>query len=259
MKQILRAKTAIVGIHRNLLVCDRIYCELLNDNKTWRITLEFDNLLSVERINFLTSSIRKYLQEEIGTEECKFSVIYRNSILDGLNNILIAEYFEEAIRVLSTVKREITIIRKYPFELVTNEIMISVGTEMEKAVVDAQCKLIKKFFNNYGLIEIEFFVEISDDGTDFKAEHEKELQILENHNIAIGEENYKRMQLDAVSNTTGNTYNGFYKNNIAGPHEQLLYHCRETDVNHGRKRFFVRFESKLKLQFQETVSSYNDC
>ena len=117
---------------------------LLNDNKTWRITLEFDNLLSVERINFLTSSIRKYLQEEIGTEECKFSVIYRNSILDGLNNILIAEYFEEAIRVLSTVKREITIIRKYPFELVTNEIMISVGTEMEKAVVDAQCKLIKK-------------------------------------------------------------------------------------------------------------------
>lgn len=33
MKQILRAKTAIVGIHRNLLVCDRIYCELINDNK----------------------------------------------------------------------------------------------------------------------------------------------------------------------------------------------------------------------------------
>lgn len=34
MKQILRSKTAITGLHRDLLVCDRIYCELLNDNKS---------------------------------------------------------------------------------------------------------------------------------------------------------------------------------------------------------------------------------
>ena len=50
MKQILRAKTAIVGIHRNLLVCDRIYCELLNDNKT-----SAKKLMTSELQNFMKS------------------------------------------------------------------------------------------------------------------------------------------------------------------------------------------------------------
>lgn len=50
MKQILRAKTAIVGIHRDLLVCDRIYCELLNDNKT-----SAKKLMSPELQNFMKS------------------------------------------------------------------------------------------------------------------------------------------------------------------------------------------------------------
>ena len=50
MKQVLRAKTAIVGIHRNLLVCDRIYCELLNDNK-----LTAKKLMSNELKNFIKS------------------------------------------------------------------------------------------------------------------------------------------------------------------------------------------------------------
>jgi hypothetical protein len=50
MKQILRAKTAIVGIHRNLLVCDRIYCELLNDNKT-----AAKKLMTSELKNFMNS------------------------------------------------------------------------------------------------------------------------------------------------------------------------------------------------------------
>lgn len=50
MKQILRAKTAIVGIHRNLLVCDRIYCELLNDNKT-----AAKKLMTNELKNFINS------------------------------------------------------------------------------------------------------------------------------------------------------------------------------------------------------------
>lgn len=50
MKQILRAKTAIVGIHRNLLVCDRIYCELLNDNKT-----NAKKLMTSELKNFIKS------------------------------------------------------------------------------------------------------------------------------------------------------------------------------------------------------------
>lgn len=185
---------------------------LLSDNKTWRITLEFENLLPVSKLSFLTNSIKNYLIEEIGAEECKFTVLYRNSVLEGNNSILINEYFDAAIEVLSTVKREVSIIKKYPFELVANEYIINVGTEMEIAVINNICKLIKKYFVNFGLCEIDFFVQIAEDGTDFKAEREKEVQILENHNIAIGEENYKRIQLDAKTNTTGNTYTGFYKN-----------------------------------------------
>ena len=35
--------------------------KLLEDNKTWRVTLEFDSLLTVERVNSLTSGIKQYL------------------------------------------------------------------------------------------------------------------------------------------------------------------------------------------------------
>lgn len=50
MKQILRAKTAIVGIHRNLLVCDRVYCELITDNKNLA-----KKLMTPELKNFMKS------------------------------------------------------------------------------------------------------------------------------------------------------------------------------------------------------------
>ena len=186
--------------------------ELLEDNKTWRVTLEFDSLLTVERVNSLTSGIKQYLVDEIGALECKFTINYRNSILDGLNNLTICDYFEEAIKVLSTVKREITIIKKYTYEFVADEITINVGTDIEKSVVEALCKLIKKYFNNYGLNEIKLSVEIGKEKTDFKAEHEKQLQILENHNVAVGLENYKRIQLDAQTNKTDTTFTGYYKN-----------------------------------------------
>ena len=46
--------------------------ELLHDNKTWRITLQFDNLLTVECMNFLSSRIVQYMCEEIGECKCKF-------------------------------------------------------------------------------------------------------------------------------------------------------------------------------------------
>ena len=82
--------------------------ELLHDNKTWRITLQFDNLLTVECMNFLSSRIVQYMCEEIGECKCKFTFKYRNSTLDAK---MVEEYLDEGIRVLSSVKREITIIR----------------------------------------------------------------------------------------------------------------------------------------------------
>ena len=123
--------------------------KLLEDNKIWRVTLEFDNLLTVERVNSLTNAIKQLLVDEISALECKFTINYRNSILDGLNNLTICNYFEEAIKVLSSVKREITIIKKYTYEFVADEITINVGTDIEKSVVEALCKLIKKYFRNF--------------------------------------------------------------------------------------------------------------
>lgn len=50
MKHILRSKTSINGINRNLLVCDRIYCEILNNN-----TLSAKKLLTNEIKDFMNS------------------------------------------------------------------------------------------------------------------------------------------------------------------------------------------------------------
>ena len=183
--------------------------ELLHDNKTWRITLQFDNLLTVECMNFLSSRIVQYMCEEIGECKCKFTFKYRNSTIDAK---MVEEYLDEGIRVLSSVKREMTIINKYPHEIVADEIIYYAATETEKSLVTAQCGLISKFFQNYGLENISFKCEISKDEVDFKAVHEKELQILENHNIAVGLENYKRIQVDANASKAETSYKGYYKN-----------------------------------------------
>lgn len=72
MKQILRAKTAIIGIHRNLLVCDRIYCELLNDNKS-----SAKKLMTEELKNFM-NSMKNY--PSIIRTNYVYSLLYENDI-----------------------------------------------------------------------------------------------------------------------------------------------------------------------------------
>ena len=71
--------------------------KLINDSNTWRITLEFENLLPLEKIKFLTTEIKNYLVDNIGFEDVKFSIQYRT--LTNNDNLLY-EYFDDAIEVL---------------------------------------------------------------------------------------------------------------------------------------------------------------
>ena len=131
-----------VSIESGILVSRK----LLSDNSTWRITLEFENLLPLEKIKFLTTEIKKYLVDNIGFEDVKFTIQYRT--LTNNDNLLY-EYFDDALEVLKEVRREILIIKKYPFKISNNEIRFTVATDVEKRVVESQCKIIGKYFANY--------------------------------------------------------------------------------------------------------------
>ena len=50
MKKLLRSKTSIIGLHRNLLVCDRIFCELILDEKQ-----KANKLMTTELNNFMNT------------------------------------------------------------------------------------------------------------------------------------------------------------------------------------------------------------
>lgn len=45
MEEFISSNNAIVGLHRNLLVCDRIYCELIGENRKEKIDEMFDDSL----------------------------------------------------------------------------------------------------------------------------------------------------------------------------------------------------------------------
>ena len=47
--QLLSMDTAIISIHRCLLICDRLYCELIGDNKETKI----HKLLTIEQVRFM--------------------------------------------------------------------------------------------------------------------------------------------------------------------------------------------------------------
>ena len=184
--------------------------KLLSDNNTWRITLEFENLLPLEKIKFLTTEIKNYLVDNIGFEDVKFSIQYRTLTN---NDVLLYEYFDDAIEVLKEVRREILIIKKYPYKISNNEIKFTVATDVEKRVVESQCKIISKYFTNYGMTNVLFTIEIGEEQVDYKALHEQQFDIVENKNSAISMEEYKKRQLDAKSNTEVTEYKGYKRNN----------------------------------------------
>ena len=107
--------------------------ELLKDNKTWRLTLEFDSLLPCNKVNSLMASIKNYMFNNLNAIDCKFTFCYRDkTIVDDL----IEEYFHDGIRVLSTVRKEILILERYKVMIFNNEIRLFVFNDAEQKVVD---------------------------------------------------------------------------------------------------------------------------
>ena len=110
MKQILRSKTAIVGIHRNLLVCDRIYCELLNNNKA-----SAKKLMTPELQNFMNSM--KNFPSVIRTNYA-YALLYEDNI-DKANT-----YKKQFIEVGKTYP--------YPSDIRSEKELIDIITNLNK-------------------------------------------------------------------------------------------------------------------------------
>lgn len=51
MEELLQTDTAMVGLHRGLIICDRIYCELIGENRQDQL----DGLLNKQQVTFMKS------------------------------------------------------------------------------------------------------------------------------------------------------------------------------------------------------------
>ncbi len=180
--------------------------ELLKDNKTWRLTLEFDSLLPCNKVNSLMASIKNYMFNNLNAIDCKFTFCYRDkTIVDDL----IEEYFHDGIRVLSTVRKEILILERYKVMIFNNEIRLFVFNDAEQKVVDYEFYYLLKYFKNYGLDNVTLKTIISDKEVDIKAQHESEFSVAQSLNTAKSLEEYQRKMAEAETNNSKIEYKGY--------------------------------------------------
>lgn len=183
---------------------------LLKDNKSWRITLSFEKLISQKQLAYLMQEIKAYLINEIGAADCRFTIVYRNQTV---NDDFVIEYLQDGIEVLSKVSKEILMLNRYQFNLYNGIVKIFVANSVEQKIINAQCDLLKKYLDNYGLVNVKFLVCIDDDEQDIKSKHEKKLEIVELANIAKGNEEYEKRKLSIQDNTNVDGYKGYHNKN----------------------------------------------
>lgn len=86
--KLLAAESGIIGLHRNMLICDRLYCELINERNSEVI----DKLYSREQIKFM-KQMRKF--PAIIRTEYACALLYRN---DAHKAAQIKEEFEKCAK-----------------------------------------------------------------------------------------------------------------------------------------------------------------
>ena len=178
---------------------------LLTDNKSWRLTLSFEQLIPQKKLAFLMEKIKKYLIEVLDATDCKFTIIYRNQ---EINDDYVVDYLKDGIEVLSKVSKEILMLNRYQFSIYKGLVTICVANDIEAKIINAKCELLKKYLDNYGLNNVRFEIVINDEEQDLKSQHEKNLEITELTNIAKGNEEYEKRKLSSQDGTNIDNYTG---------------------------------------------------
>ena len=86
--KLLAAESGIVGLHRNLLICDRLFCELMNEKNSEVI----DKLYSKEQMKFM-KQMRKF--PSVIRTEYAYALLYKN---DADKAAQIKEQFEKCAK-----------------------------------------------------------------------------------------------------------------------------------------------------------------
>ena len=86
--KLLSAESGIVGLHRNLLICDRLYCELIHEKNNEII----DKLYNEEQIKFM-KQMRRF--PTVIRTEYAYTLLYRNDVDKAAQ---IKEQFEKCVK-----------------------------------------------------------------------------------------------------------------------------------------------------------------
>lgn len=199
----------ILGIEVNDFIKNGklIKYELLSDDKTIRVTLEFDKLISLNDIKPILEKIKEYVINNLSASDCRFTIRY---VDDSIEDELIYDYYNDGIELLSPVQQEISILKRYNVSINNRVLCINVPNEEEQKVVLEELELLKRYMVNYGITRLLYEVNIDYSVYDIRKQKDLEVLVQEKLDSAKNEELYQQKVLTKISNTSSDSYYAKY-------------------------------------------------
>ncbi len=191
-------KDANIDLDDNLLTGKLDAIKVNDQNLSWRLCLSFDNCLPCETLKLIIEQVSKYLVKKYPVEIVKFNISYRNEVI--LEEEELKAYYDYAKDICKASKKGIIILNSYYTKYPKNAINIFVASEEEKNIANDNLSLIKLFFQNYGLKNVEFYVTISDSVRNLKELSEEKARIKEQLDTTKSYEKYRKLQEEAKTN-----------------------------------------------------------
>ena len=154
-------------------ILDRV--ELHNNNSTWHLHIVLEQLVPFEDLNLSMTRLTKYFHQ--GAPEIT-SVLY--SYRYQKNHFpakLLEQYLYKAIEITGEANKWVNVLKKYSHKVDDNAINYFVATADDQKICSDSLKLLKPFFNSFGINEIEMNVSINNMETDYVGMKERELLI----------------------------------------------------------------------------------
>lgn len=179
---------------------------------TWRLCLNFENVLSWSFLNDMMQKIKNAFVSEYGLENVLFTVSYDK--LDNLSLDMINEYYNASIEVCKVKKATIISLHEYPHKIGNNQILIKVPTYSDEILVKEHLYLVKHFFHNYGLTNIEFDTNVDIEEVNIREQHHEARLRIEGQNEAKSVEIYQQRKAEAAAMAEQSTFKAYNKNGV---------------------------------------------
>ena len=164
-----------------------ISVKVKNSNCSWRICLNFDNVVSWEILEPTMNQIREKLIEQCNLNNVLFTISYHNH---QCSNEYLHGYYKAAIKACQVIKATVVMLEAYSYVIDQEVLKIKVATKEDQTNVEEHLDLIKTFMNNYGLNHLQYNVMICEEEQCLKDVRHEQQTIIQGQDEARSMEQY---------------------------------------------------------------------